>query len=350
MRQLLLTLGLVAALLATAPPTASSTAPSTALLVPTDAAPAAGAEPRTASARPATGPRLTVPRSRLRRAVHCTERANRTNARQTVVLVHGTGSDPRETWSWNYVLALTADGFGVCTVRLPDHGLGSFTRSAEYVVHAVRHAHRLTGRRVSIVGHSQGGSMGLWVARFWPDVRRVLADVVSIAGPLRGTEFANSLCAAGRCVPLAWQLSRGSAHMRAQARGPLPKGPAFTSLVTRNDELVYPQPEVSSLPGVATFVMQDICPADPSEHGLILGDPLVYRMTVDALTHRGYARRSRLPADKCREAFIPHGDLQAGSAFLATPVRLLAGVTDPDRMTDAEPPLPAYARRSRRAG
>ncbi len=296
-------------------------------------------------ARPAPGgPPLRTPVATLRKAVRCTERASRTNRRQTVVLVHGTGSTPRETWSWNYVLALTADGFGVCTVQRPGFGLGSFTRSAEYVVHAVRAAHRRSGRKVSIVGHSQGGSMGLWISRFWPDVRASLDDVVSIAGPLRGTQFANALCATGRCVPLAWQLSRGSAHMRVQQRGPVPRGPAFTSLVSRNDEIVFPQPTVGSLPGVTTYLVQDICPADPSEHGIILGDPLVYRLAVDALTHRGPASARRLPADKCREAFIPHGDLQASTVFGDTLLRFTTGLGDPRRMTVAEPPLPAYAR------
>lgn len=290
------------------------------------------------------GPVLTTPAAQLREAVRCDERASRGNERQTVVLVHGTGSTPRESFSWGYVRALRADGFGVCTVQLPRFGLGSFTRSAEYVVHAVRVAHRLSGRRVSIVGHSQGGSMGLWVTKYWPDVRRAVDDVVSIAGPLRGTQFANLLCAPGRCVPLAWELSRGSAHMRAQTRGPLPQGPSYTSLVSRHDEVVFPQPLVGSLPGVRTYVTQDICPADPAEHGLILGDPLVYRLTVDALTHRGPASRARLPADRCREAFIPHGDLAASYVFGDTLLRFATGLTDPRRMTAAEPRLPAYAR------
>lgn len=312
------------------------------------ASPAPASAPRAAAPRataPAdAGPPLTEPAAALRRSVRCTDRVRPDNRRPTAVLVHGTGSTPGESWSWNYVLALTADGFGVCTVALPDHALGSFTRSAEYVVHAVRVAHRRSGRQVAIIGHSQGGSMGLWVTRFWPDVRRAVDDVVSIAGPLRGTEFANTLCATGRCVPLAWQLSRGSAHMRAQVRGRVPAGPAYTSIATRNDELVLPQPEVSSLPGVRTYVVQDICPADPSEHGIILGDPLVYRLAVDALTHRGSARAHRLPRTRCREAFIPHGDLSRSDVFLRTVARLTTGLSDPRRMTSAEPPLPAYAR------
>lgn len=290
------------------------------------------------------GPALTTPTAQLREAVRCDERVSRGNERRTVVLVHGTGSTPRESFSWGYVRALRADGFGICTVQLPRFGLGSFTRSAEYVVHAVRVARRLSGRRVAIVGHSQGGSMGLWVTRYWPDVRRAVDDVVSIAGPLRGTQFANLLCAPGRCVPLAWELSPGSAHMRAQARGPLPHGPSYTSLVSRHDEVVFPQPLVGSLPGVRTYVTQDICPADPAEHGLILGDPLVYRLTVDALTHRGAASGARLPADKCREAFIPNGDLAASAVFGDTLLRFATGLTDPRRMTTSEPRLPAYAR------
>jgi pimeloyl-ACP methyl ester carboxylesterase len=287
-------------------------------------------------------PRLTTPRATLAKAVSCSQRAR---TRRTVLLVHGTGSTPHESWSWSYSRALRADGFGVCTVRLPHRATGSFTRAAEYVVFAARRAAQVSGRRIAIVGHSQGGALAVWVTKFWPDVARRTEDVVSIAGPLDGTALANELCTAGECAPLAWQLRRGARTVAAMRRAPLPENTDITALATRYDEVVRPQPQVNRMRGARSIIVQDVCPADPVEHGLILGDPVTYALTLDALRHRGAARPARIPASTCQQTFIPHGDPAGAVVFARSPLMLVLGVMDPRRWVDAEPPLPPYARR-----
>ncbi len=287
-------------------------------------------------------PRLTTPRATLAKAVYCTRSAR---TRRTVLLVHGTGSTPKESWAWSYSRALLADGYGVCTVRLPQRAVGGFLRAAEYVVHAARRAARVSGRPIAIVGHSQGAALAVWVTKFWPDVARRTADVVSIAGPLDGTAFANELCSGGQCVPLAWQLRRGARTITAMRRAPLPDRPAFTALATRYDEIVRPQPAVNRMRGVRSVIVQDVCAADPVEHGLVLGDPVTYALTLDALRHRGPARPARIPAQVCTQTFIPHGDPAGSAVFLRSPLMLVLGTLDPRRWVDAEPQLPAYARR-----
>lgn len=294
------------------------------------------------------GPRLHTGRDRLRRAVHCTPQVTPQHPGRTVVLVHGTGSTGSESWGWSYRRALRADGFGVCVVNLPGRALGSFTRSAEYVVHAVRQAARRSGRDVALVGHSQGGSMSVWVTKFWPDVGRKVEDVVSIAGPLNGTELADNLCAPGRCTPLAWQ-SRTTARTLAALRGArLSPSTSYTSIVTLHDEIVYPQPRAGRMPGVKLVVAQDVCAADPVEHGLILGDPVTYAVALDALTHPGPGRGARVPTGTCRQSFIPHGDPQGSAVFLRTLGAFTTGLLDPRRMTGDEPRLPRYARAAAR--
>lgn len=294
------------------------------------------------------GPRLTQPRAALRRAVTCDPRARLRSARRVVVLVHGTATTPRESWSWGYERALRADGLATCRVALPAKGLGEVTRAAEYVVAAVRTASRRSGGRVAIVGHSQGGFLGAWVVRFWPDVARRVHDVVSLAGAMDGTAFANELCLAGRCHPVAWQFRRGSrlvAALRAAAPPPGgPRGTAVTSIATRYDEIVRPQPEVNRLAGARSIVVQDVCLNDPVEHNLLLGDPLGYALAVDAITHRGPADPARVPASVCRQAFIPHGDPVGASAGLQSMVRFLTGLLGPRSFVDAEPRVPGYAR------
>ena len=268
-------------------------------------------------------------------------------ARGVVLLVAGTGSRPAESFAWGYQRALEADGFATCTAALPEDGLGSFTRAAGRVRRAVVVTAALAGRPVSVVGHSQGGALPVWALRFWPRVAHRLDDVVSLAGPFGGTELADELCTPGRCAALAWQLRVGARTVAALQHAPLPAGPhapSITSLAAPYDEIVRPQPQASHLDGATNIVLDDVCPADPSEHGLILGDPVGYALTLDALTHPGPADPARIPADTCSQTFIPHGDPAGAPAFLQTLARFTTGLVDPTRWVTSEPRLPAYAR------
>lgn len=261
-----------------------------------------------------------------------------------VLLVAGTGSTPEDTWSWSYQPALAADGFATCTVELPDHALGSFTAAAPYVVSGIRTASRLAGRRIAVVGHSQGGALPVWAATFWPGVAARVSDVVSLAGPFGGTALGNELCAPGRCAALAWQLRQGSHTLAALQAAPLPDRVAITSVFSQYDEIVRPQPAASTLPGATNILLQDVCVQDPSEHGVILGDPVAYALTLDALTHAGAADASRLPDDTCDQTFIPHGDPTGSPVFLRAVARFATGLLDPTRWVDREPAVPKYAR------
>ena len=290
------------------------------------------------------GPRLTEPPAALRRATRCDPAPQLRAARRVVLLVHGTATTPHESWSWGYQRALHADGFATCTVRLPDEGLGSVTRAAEYVVAAARTAARRSGRPIAMIGHSQGGELAVWATRFWPDVARDVVDVVTLASPLDGTALANQLCAPRRCAALVWQSRRGSRTIEALRRAPVPAGLATTALATRYDEIVFPQPAVNRLPGARSITLQDVCLNDPVEHNLVLGDPLAYALAVDAITHRGPADPARVPASVCRQTFIPNGDMAGASAGIGSIARFFTGITDPRRFVPREPRLPAYAR------
>lgn len=293
-----------------------------------------------------TGPVLRTPRAELDAAVRCSHRVNRTNARPTVLLVHGTASAPEEVWGWAFERELTADGYGWCDVRLPKRALGDFTLAAEYSVHAARVAHRRSGRKVALVGHSQGGAMVLWIAKFWPDVARHASDVVPIAGPLRGTTVANALCITGRCAGLSWQMSRGSRTMRALERAPMPSGLAVTSIATRLDELITPQPSASSGRGVRTILVQDVCPLHVAEHALLSSDPVAYAVMIDAIRHRGTARAERVSRRVCTRVALPAADLLGGVGGLVNiTLSFSTGLLNPLTWVGTEPRLPAYARR-----
>jgi triacylglycerol lipase len=290
-----------------------------------------------------SGPALTQPNEQLRSATDCQPRAELRAARHVVLLVHGTGEKKEETWSWSYQPALRADGFATCSVQLPDHALGDFTVSAEYVVAAIRKASGLAGGQVAVVGYSQGGMLPVWALKFWPGLADKVTDVVGLGAPLHGTALADEDCAPGQCAPLAWQLRRESNHIAALRAAPLPAGVDVTSVSTQYDEIVRPQPEASQMPGATHVLLQDVCAQDPSEHGLILGDPVAYALVLDALTHDGRADPDRLPADICQQYFIPNGDAAGSYVYLQGMARFATFLADPSRWVDREPALPAYA-------
>lgn len=297
---------------------------------------------RAAAAVP-SGPPLQTPVEVLDAAVQCTPDAA---TRKTVVLVHGTGFTAEETWSWGHERALPAAGFAVCTVDLPGRSVISIYKQSEYVVHAIRKARALSGQKVSVIGHSQGGSHPLWAMKFWPDVRAAVDDYIGLAPGVNGTQVGNIVCAVGACAEIAWQVRFGSAYLSRLHEGGLPQGPSYTSVYTDFDEIVIPQPAGSNIPGGSNVSVQSICPLRPVEHGLIVGDRVAWALTLDALKHPGPAVPSRLTnrLALCLNPFLPNIDLVGmlaglGSGFGSAVLGLLS-----QPMTTSEPPLPDYAR------
>jgi hypothetical protein len=259
------------------------------------------------------GAALTEPPAELSGALEC-HGDLRGAAQPPVILVHGTGSSPEESFSFGYANALALLGFPVCTVRLPAHGLVDMQRSFEYVVHAIREVARRSGRRVSLVGHSQGAVLATYAPYFWPDLAALVDDVVGLAGPYRGTTASDPSCAGGACPAFAWQFRPASDLDRAFAGRARPAGPSFTAIATSFDELVTPAPQAGLLPGASNVVLQDICALRPVEHFLLVGDAVAYALAVDALTHPGPADPARVSRRTCLQTLMPGADLVRAAA------------------------------------
>jgi pimeloyl-ACP methyl ester carboxylesterase len=259
------------------------------------------------------GAALTEPSAALTRALEC-QGDLRGAARPAVVLVHGTGSSPKESYSFGYEHALQRRGFPVCTVRLPAHGLVDMQRSMQYVVHAIREVHRRSGRKVSLVGHSQGAVLAAYAPYFWADLPAMIDDVVGLAGPYQGSTSVEPSCADGACPPFAWQFRPGSNLNRAFRDKPRPTGPSFTTIATDFDELVTPAPQAGLLAGASNVVLQDVCAARPVDHFLLIGDAVAYALALDALTHPGPADPARVSRTTCLQTIIPGSDLASATA------------------------------------
>lgn len=272
-------------------------------------------------------------------ALHC---GNLSASRGPVLLIHGTGATAAENWSWGYQPALTKAGFGVCTIDLPERGKLDVQVSADHVVQAIRSIYDATGRKVSVVGHSQGGLHPVWVTRFFPDLRHKVDDSIGLAAPYSGTLTAELDCPDGSasCSETTWQFQPDSNFLAALQRDPLPSGPSYTSIGSRTDEIVLPAPQATRLPGAVNIMVQDVCPARPVDHYTIAGDGAVYELVLDALTHAGPANPRRLSLLACTKPFVPGVDLATLLQVLPT---LVQGQLTSGRQSAQEPPLRCYA-------
>ena len=295
------------------------------------------------------GPKLSVPQSKLGAALLCT--GDLAAGPTPVLLVPGTGSSPPRNFGWNWEPALNKLGIPWCAVTLPDNALGDIQDAGEYIVYAIRKMHTQAGRRISIIGHSQGGMAPRWALRFWPGTRAMVDDQIGLAPSNHGTTTARPTCGNG-CAPAVWQQANDAQFIAAlnsyQETFP---GISYTVVYTRTDEVVQPNSDdtgSSSLHGgggaISNTAIQDVCPADMTEHnGLGTADNTAYALAVDALMHPGPADPSRVDtATVCSNPLMPGvNPLTFPADAAATAQDDLTNIsTHPP--TPAEPPLKCY--------
>jgi hypothetical protein len=240
-----------------------------------------------------------------------------------------------------------------CTVELPGNSMGDIQVAGEYVVHAIRKMHAEAGRKIAIIGHSQGGMLPRWALRFWPDTRAMVDDQIGFAGSNHGTIAAIPICLPG-CSPAFQQQRSDSEFTKALNSGQETfTGISYTEVYTHTDWVVVPNFDSSgssSLHGgggeISNVAVQDMCPLDVNEH-LLLGtiDPVAYALAVDALDHPGPAVPSRVAADphfSCLALLMPGinpltfaTDLADAAAVLGTTIATYPHVS-------SEPPLACY--------
>lgn len=298
------------------------------------------------------GPKLGAPALRLSKALSCSPGV-RDAQRTPVLLVQGTGASSKANWSWTYEPALDQLAIPWCAIDLPRHATGDIQVNGEYVVYAIRTMYRLAGGRIAIIGHSQGGMVPRWALRFWPGTRRMVGDLIGFAPSNHGTTRLGN-CRDGSCSAADWQQLAGTSFYRAlNSYAETWRGISYTNIYTHTDEEERPNLDdsgVSSLhsgAGLITNVaIQDICPADVNEHVLIgLIDPVAYALAVDALEHRGPARRARIDPGVCALELQPGIDPLTYADDSAAALADFEGY-EPREVT-SEPPLACYVRSNR---
>jgi triacylglycerol esterase/lipase EstA (alpha/beta hydrolase family) len=263
------------------------------------------AAPPPAPARP-----LTVPAGRLAASLECAQGLQHPS-RDPVLLVHGTFVNPIENWGWGYEPGLRARGLDVCSVWLPNRSFGDILVSSEYVAYAIRTLAAATGRKVDVVGLSQGGLEPRVALKLWPDTLGLVDDVVTIGTPHHGAFSADLACLPHLCEKSFWQMrTRSNLLAWLNAGDETPGGADYTSVFSSSDTTAFkpwgaPSP---ALEGAVNVRVQAICPWRPVGHAALTWDAVAFAVVMDALDHPGPADPSRIPRSVCRRLTYPGVD------------------------------------------
>ncbi|HTE63568.1 MAG TPA: alpha/beta fold hydrolase [Solirubrobacteraceae bacterium] len=210
---------------------------------------------------------------------------------EPVVLLHGTFA----TTSWRLIgPALARRGYCVFTFDYGYYGTGEIVQSARELAGFVdRLLARTHARRVSIVGHSEGGMMPRYYIRFLGGARKV-GDLIGLSPSNHGTENPLALQGAAMgCTACAQQMAIGSAFLDRLNAGDETPGPVdYTVVQTAYDEVVLPYTSAFVRgPGarVTNVTLQRRCPRDDTGHLAIPTDPVALQWVENALARPGPA-------------------------------------------------------------
>ena len=219
------------------------------------------------------------------------------------MLVHGLGATAAENWQY---LSPIFSAAGYCVFALTygvdprfeySGGVTPMEQSAHELDAFVARVLAATGAaQVDLVGHSEGTVMPqywLWKLGGAPFVHEYVAITPLYAGTTfygigtleaydTGGSFAtafSSFC--GSCL----EFISGSPFLTDLYRdGVAAPGVHYTTIMTTHDELVTPYTSgYLDSPQATNIVLQDVCPLDLTEHGAMAGDPVVARLTLNAL-------------------------------------------------------------------
>jgi triacylglycerol esterase/lipase EstA (alpha/beta hydrolase family) len=299
---------------------------------------------------PDGGPALDVPQAALSSALHCTGGAGAPSGERPVLLVHGTGLTPAQSWDWNYGEVLPKLGYPTCTVALPQSALGDIQVASEYVVYAIDTMAQEWNSQVDVIGHSQGGIEPRWALRWWPGLRTKVDHYIGLASPNHGIYAADACADSGNCWAAVWQMAQGSHFMTAlnslyEAPGPT----SYTNIYSLTDDLVQPalpDPTAALRAGanVSNIAVQSVCPGRYVNHGGMLADAVVFALVMDALGTKGPAKASDVPVTVCAQQFIPGVSPVAAVTGNAEVYTNAAQAFRDQPGVKQEPPLEPYAR------
>jgi triacylglycerol esterase/lipase EstA (alpha/beta hydrolase family) len=215
-----------------------------------------------------------------------------------VVLVHGTFEGAYDNW-FDVSPQIKAAGYCLFALEYGDRGTGDIAASAGQLarfVDAVLAATR--ARKVSMVGHSQGGMMPRHYIKFLGGATKV-DDLVGLAPSNHGTTNPGAFVAGETVCPACDQQRAGSAFLqRLNAGDETPGSVSYTVIQTRYDEVVTPYTSAFLAGGAntANVLLQDACPAHVIDHHFMPHDRLAISWALQPLGRPGPADPARPPS------------------------------------------------------
>ena len=233
-----------------------------------------------------------------------------------VVLVHGLFANQADNWGYLAPI-LAKQGYCVFSLTYGRNplapppltqvgGLTTMEQSAQELKAFVGRVRGATGAaKVDIVGHSEGSLMPNYYAKFlggaaaidryvcmtplWDGTRLLGVSDVDAVGEHFGLDPVYGPAVAALCASCR-EFLHGSPFLQKMSSGGTPavRGIGDTMIMTRIDELVQPYTS-GRLAGAHNVVLQDLCPADVSEHALVAFDPVNAQLVLNALDP-GHAR------------------------------------------------------------
>lgn len=230
-----------------------------------------------------------------------------------VILVHGLSASQGTNWSYMSP-RIAAAGYCVFSLTygrdprlesvpgLPysPGGVVRMQESSKQLKAFVGRVLAKTGaRKVDLVGHSEGTVMPRWYLERRGG-KRFVKRFVALTPLWRGTEIGGGAFLRDLAGPFGFsgpvidriaalcgscpQFMRGSGYLNELNRdGEAVAGIRHTNIVTATDELVVPYTSGLMVDGGRNIVLQDVCPADLSEHAALAFDPVVLQIILNAL-------------------------------------------------------------------
>jgi triacylglycerol lipase len=216
---------------------------------------------------------------------------------EPVVLVHGTFEGALDNWA-TMSPQLKAAGYCVFALDYGDRATGDIATSAGQLARFVDAVLGATGaRKVSLVGHSQGGMMPRYYIKFLGGDKNV-DDLVGLAPSNHGTTNpAAFVTGATLCQACAQQMAGSPFLTQLNTGDETPGGVSYTVIETRYDEVVVPYTSAFLAGGAntANILLQDACPAEVIDHHEIPNSALALRWTLQALDRPGPADPTNPP-------------------------------------------------------
>jgi len=271
---------------------------------------------------------------------------------QPIILVPGTGATGYTTFKGNYIPLLQGSNIGdPVWLNIPGFLLNDAQSNAEYIAYAINYIYGISKqKKVAVFAWSQGNLDSQWAYKYWPSTRSKVTDHIAFSPDYHGTTIANYVAAGEPLPPAVLQQEYNSNFVSTLRRngGDSAYVPTTTIYSGFFDEIVEPQQgtgasaflnDVRNL-GVSNNEVQTVCAGQAAggfyTHEGVLYNALGYALAVDALSHAGPGRTSRLNLGTvCAAPITPGLDLTdflitenaiaiAGTAILVYPNKVVA--------------------------